>query len=208
MLVGRFLVVFALGVPAATAILAQTSVTPTLLDDGRRLIAQLKLEPTANVVMNELGELRDFTLPHRRSPIVDGERGTRCGHTRGILASWNRAWMTHPEAIRALLASSRRVQTGHPPWTDIGDRADHAENNARPMFDHRANWVAKVRNVSRLGSQTVWLRTLALVFVDSSRFRQDRYPERSQKIGGMGRMENRPQRKRFGVKVAVFRMPK
>ena len=51
MLVGRFLVVFALGVPASTAILAQTSVTPTLLDDGRRLVAQLKLEPAADGVL-------------------------------------------------------------------------------------------------------------------------------------------------------------
>src|ERR1035441_9478556 len=42
---------FALGIAAAAGISAQTSAPPALLDDGRRFVAQLKLEPNADDVL-------------------------------------------------------------------------------------------------------------------------------------------------------------
>ena len=50
MMVKRFLGTCAFGIAAAAGICAQTSAPPALLDDGRRLVAQLKLVPTADDV--------------------------------------------------------------------------------------------------------------------------------------------------------------
>ena len=52
--------------------------------------------------------------------------------------------MAAPEVSRAPLASSRRVQAG----------CFRLKALLVHRFDHRAKWPAKVRNVSRLGSQT------------------------------------------------------
>jgi CHAT domain-containing protein len=51
MMVKRFLGTCAFGIAAAAGICAQTSAPPALLDDGRRLVAQLKLVPTADDVL-------------------------------------------------------------------------------------------------------------------------------------------------------------
>jgi tetratricopeptide (TPR) repeat protein len=51
MVIQRSLGRLALGMAAAAGIFAQTSAPPTLLEDGRRLVAQLKLEPTADAVL-------------------------------------------------------------------------------------------------------------------------------------------------------------
>lgn len=50
--------------------------------------------------------------------------------------------------------SSRRIQTGCPPWIR-GHWSPRitAKTIGVHWFDHRANWLARVRNVSRLGSQ-------------------------------------------------------
>ena len=51
--------------------------------------------------------------------------------------------MAAPEVSRAPLASSRRVQAG----------CFRLKALLVHRFDHRAKWPAKVRNVSRLGTQ-------------------------------------------------------
>jgi hypothetical protein len=65
-----------------------------------------------------------------------------------------RPYPAHPEVI---LFSPGQFETC-PPWVpgmDSGERFARIAEKTIPVhrFDHRANWAAKVRNVSRLGSQ-------------------------------------------------------
>jgi len=53
-------------------------------------------------------------------------------------------------------------------------------------FDHSASWPAKVRNVSRLGSQHSRTPTFSAVFIDSSTFPSRPYPKHSAGLGSSG----------------------
>src|ERR1022692_2035619 len=96
----------------------------------------------------------------RVSQLANGSLPTSCRRT-GVA---NRseadqetvsAWLTaHPELI---LGSLREFETC-PDWVPSMDTARPSasmmmKNKIVHGFDHTANWIAKVRNVSRLGSQ-------------------------------------------------------
>jgi hypothetical protein len=77
-------------------------------------------------------------------------------HARGCVRRASGLVQTrHPEVI---LFSPGQFETC-PPWVpgmDSGERFARIALKTIPVhrFDHRANWAAKVRNVSRLGSQS------------------------------------------------------